>query len=307
MTPFLPLPFLVYCLVCLLFLLFLCLFKKKNGSCFFCLFCFWLFGVFFLLWILFGCFSSSFISFFKGCSFFLPFFWGGGGVGGGARFVFIWVFPPSVAWSFLPSFLRFSFCLFVVYFWIFSFLSFFFLCFFVYVGCPFFFIFLQLFFFVVDFFLLFVFVFCWVSICFCFCLSFMFLVRLRLVFLWERIGFFILCFVFWNHLQADLWHLATRTCGAWRYRYRGHWRLCARHLFTRSRVYAQEWHRKDIHSHIHSQPTMHTPETKSKTLNSPNMTPSFSCLLPVQCDGGRRPGSLAEAPQHCSNVGGLLA
>ena len=41
-------------------------------------------------------------------------------------------------------------------------------------------------------------------------------------------------------------------------------------------------------------------QTKSKTLNSPNMTPSFSCPLPVQCGGGRRPGSLVDDPQDCS-------
>ena len=29
------------------------------------------------------------------------------------------------------------------------------------------------------------------------------------------------------------------------------------------------------------------------------MTPSFSCPIPVQCSGGRRPGSLAPAPQDC--------
>ena len=52
-----------------------------------------------------------------------------------------------------------------------------------------------------------------------------------------------------------------------------------RHLSPRSRVCAQEWHRKDIHSHSHSHPPMHTTKTKSKTLNSPNMTPSFSCPL----------------------------
>ena len=45
---------------------------------------------------------------------------------------------------------------------------------------------------------------------------------------------------------------------------------------------------------------MHTPKTQSKTLNSPNMMPSFSCPLSVQCGGERRPGSLADAPQHCS-------
>ena len=52
--------------------------------------------------------------------------------------------------------------------------------------------------------------------------------------------------------------------------------------------------RKDIHSHIH------TPKTKSKTLKSPNMTPSYGCPLPVQCGGGRRPGSLADDPRDCS-------
>ena len=40
-------------------------------------------------------------------------------------------------------------------------------------------------------------------------------------------------------------------------------------------------------------------QTYSKTLNSPDMTPSFSCPLPVQCGGGRRPGSLAPAPHDC--------
>ena len=39
---------------------------------------------------------------------------------------------------------------------------------------------------------------------------------------------------------------------------------------------------------------------RSKTLYSPNMWSSFSCPLPVQCGGGRRPGSLAPAPQDCS-------
>ena len=72
------------------------------------------------------------------------------------------------------------------------------------------------------------------------------------------------------------------------------------HLSPRSRVYALEWHWKDIHSHIHSCPAMHTPKTKSKTLNSPNTTPLFSCPLPVQCAAGRRPGSLADAPRGCS-------
>ena len=73
-----------------------------------------------------------------------------------------------------------------------------------------------------------------------------------------------------------------------------------RHPSPRSRVCAQEWHRKDIHSHIHSHLPMHTPKTKSKTLNSPEMKPSFSCPLPVQSGGGRRPGSLADAPHDCS-------
>ena len=74
-------------------------------------------------------------------------------------------------------------------------------------------------------------------------------------------------------------------------------------IFLYGPVYAQEWHQKDIHSHIHSHPAMHTSKTKSKILNAPNMMPSFSCPLPVQCGGGRRPGSLADAHQHCSNVG----
>ena len=99
------------------------------------------------------------------------------------------------------------------------------------------------------------------------------------------------------------WLLVTRTRGAWWCRYCGHCRSGPRHLSPRSRVCAQEWHCKDIHSHIHSHPPMHTllKQTKrSKTLYSPNMSPSFSCPLPVQCGGGRRSGSLAPAPQDCS-------
>ncbi len=45
---------------------------------------------------------------------------------------------------------------------------------------------------------------------------------------------------------------------------------------------------------------MHTTKTKSKTLNSLNMSPSFCCTLPVQCGAGRRPGSMADAPHDCS-------
>ena len=39
---------------------------------------------------------------------------------------------------------------------------------------------------------------------------------------------------------------------------------------------------------------------RAKTLNSPEMKPSFSCPLPTQSGGGRRPGSLADAPHDCS-------
>ena len=56
----------------------------------------------------------------------------------------------------------------------------------------------------------------------------------------------------------------------------------------------------NIHSHIHSHPPMHTPKTKSKIVNSLNVTPSFSCPHPVQSGCGRRPGSLADVPQDCS-------
>ena len=47
---------------------------------------------------------------------------------------------------------------------------------------------------------------------------------------------------------------------------------------------------------------MHTPKTKSKTHNSPNIRPSFSCPPPVQCGGGRWPGNLAHAPQDYSTT-----
>ena len=59
----------------------------------------------------------------------------------------------------------------------------------------------------------------------------------------------------------------------------------------------------NVHSHIHSHSPMHTPKTnKDQTLNSPNMTPSFSCPLPVQCGGGREPGSSTDDPQDSSTL-----
>ena len=103
-----------------------------------------------------------------------------------------------------------------------------------------------------------VFVSCVFSFCVCV------LVRLGVVFLQWLISVFF-CFLFFeHHLQADPWLLVTRTCGARRCRYRGHWRSGTRHLFTRSRVYAQEWHCKDIHSHIHSHPIMHSAKTNEE-------------------------------------------
>ena len=39
---------------------------------------------------------------------------------------------------------------------------------------------------------------------------------------------------------------------------------------------------------------------KEKTLNSTNMIPFFTGPLPVQCGGGRRPGSLVDATRDCS-------
>ena len=62
--------------------------------------------------------------------------------------------------------------------------------------------------------------------------------------------------------------------------------------------------KNDRSKNLHNNPSthvMHTPQaTKSKTLDSPNMTTSISCPLPVQCGGGQRPESLADAPQDCS-------
>ena len=60
------------------------------------------------------------------------------------------------------------------------------------------------------------------------------------------------------------WLLVTRTRGAWWCRYRGHCRSGPRHLSPRSRVCAQEWHWKDIHSYIHSHTPMHTPKKAQK-------------------------------------------
>ena len=60
------------------------------------------------------------------------------------------------------------------------------------------------------------------------------------------------------------WLMVTQTRGACWCRYRGHCRSGPRHLSPRSRVCAQEWNSKDIHSHSHSHTPMHTPQNKTK-------------------------------------------
>ena len=72
------------------------------------------------------------------------------------------------------------------------------------------------------------------------------------------------------------WLLVTRTRGAWWCRYGGHWRSGPRHLSPRSRVCAQEWHSKYIHSHIHS----HAHSSKNKP-KQPQLTKTLCLRLLV--------------------------
>ena len=63
-------------------------------------------------------------------------------------------------------------------------------------------------------------------------------------------------------------------------------------------------HKNDIvktftHTSIPIHPDTLLKQTNRKTLNSPNVTPSFSCHLPVHCAGGRRPANLAPVPHDC--------
>ena len=86
------------------------------------------------------------------------------------------------------------------------------------------------------------------------------------------------------------WLLVTRTRGAWWCRYRGHWRSGPRHLSPRSRVCAQEWHPKDIHSHIHSHPPMRAPKANEE--QNPQLT-KHDCFLYLSSSCPMRWGSTA--------------
>ena len=68
------------------------------------------------------------------------------------------------------------------------------------------------------------------------------------------------------------WLLVTRTRGAWWCRYRGHCRSGPWHPSPRSRVCAQEWQYKVIHSHIHSIAPMHTPKKRQKQQQNDQLT-----------------------------------
>ena len=56
------------------------------------------------------------------------------------------------------------------------------------------------------------------------------------------------------------------------------------------------------HTSIPIPPCILLKQRKSKILNLLNMILSFTCALSVQCGAGRRPGSLADAPQDGSTT-----
>ena len=97
------------------------------------------------------------------------------------------------------------------------------------------------------------------------------------------------------------WLLVTRTRGAWWCRYRGHCRSGPRHLSPRSSVCAQEWHSKDIHSHIHSHTPMHTPQ-KQNPSNHETWLRLLVLLLSSVLVGHGQELSLADASQDFSTL-----
>ena len=73
------------------------------------------------------------------------------------------------------------------------------------------------------------------------------------------------------------------------------------HLSPRSRVCAQQWYAKDIHSHMHSHPPMHTPKTKKQ--QNPQLTKHDVFVdLSSSCPSWwwATASSFADAPQDCS-------
>ena len=136
---------------------------------------------------------------------------------------------------------------------------------------------------------------------FCLFFYFVFIIFVHLGvadFLWVRIRFFVL--YFFNQSCPQTYDSGRHACGHYgRYRYVDvivDIRDQALYIF----LHGPESTHKNDQKHIHSHPAIHTPKTMSKTFNSTNLTHSFSCPLPIQYDGGRRPGSLAYAPQECS-------
>ena len=66
------------------------------------------------------------------------------------------------------------------------------------------------------------------------------------------------------------WLLLIRSRRAWWCRFRQYCRSRLTDLSPRSRVCAQQWYGKDIHSHMHSHPPMHAPKTKKQ--QNPQLT-----------------------------------
>ena len=97
------------------------------------------------------------------------------------------------------------------------------------------------------------------------------------------------------------WLLLIWSRRAWWCRFRQYCRSRLTHLSPRSRVCAQQWYGKDIHSHMHSHPPMHTPKTKKE--QNPKLT-KHDVFVDLSSSCPRwwwaTASSFADAPQDCS-------
>ena len=104
------------------------------------------------------------------------------------------------------------------------------------------------------------------------------------------------------------WFPVTRTRGAW-CRFRGYWRSRPTHLSPRYRIYPQEWHWKDIHSHtIPIHPCTLLKKRKRKEQNTQLTKHDAFICWPSSCPmwwwaAARKIGTCSSWLHH---VGGLL-
>ena len=149
-------------------------------------------------------------------------------------------------------------------------------------------------------FILFIFIFYFLLSLFVECFSFLFFLSLFFLF-----SFFFFSFLGWFQFLYFVLFLFFSAFGGCCFSLGADWFFSSLPGSLADAPHTESANKNDIvktftYTSIPIHPCTLITQTKSKTLNSLNMWPSFCSTLPVQCGGGRLSGSLVGTPRGCS-------